>query len=124
MIKSVGLADESVVVREALNSSAITMFRQSPIIGKGLGNFLVNLPATLPSRQIYFLQPVHNMYLLLLSETGIIGFSVACLLFWRARKNIILILVLCIGFLDHYFLTLQQGQLLLTIFFALSLYLG
>ncbi len=139
IVGSFGLQDESVVVRQQLNASATTMFGQSPIIGKGLGNFLVELPKSLSSREIYFLQPVHNIYLLLLSEIGIvgvglIGYLVFSLLNHESRimnneknkkeKFIIhysLFIILLLGFVDHYFLTLQQGQLLLTILLACTI---
>ena len=140
--RSVGLQDESVVVREALNSSAVKMFRQSPIIGKGVNDFLVELPHSLPSRQIYFLQPVHNIYLLVLAETGIVGFVIVTWIVWKAvgselrcmvyepwkkqnrEKFIIhnsLIIILLLGLVDHYPLTLQQGQLMVTILLSLAL---
>jgi len=114
IVSTLGVRDESVVVRQELNNSAITMFRESPIVGKGMGNFLVELPNHLVSRQIYFLQPVHNIFLLILSETGIIGFTLFFLILWRFKKPM-LIIIIFLGFIDHYFLTLQQGQLLLTI---------
>jgi O-antigen ligase len=128
--KTFGFQDESIVVREQLNAAAVAMFRASPLFGTGLGNFLVRLPDYLVSRTVYFLQPVHNIYLLLLSETGIIGCSVFLWVLWKAEKNIFrkfsmyhlsLFTVLVLGLADHYFLTLQQGQLLCTIFLSLSL---
>lgn len=126
--RTVGLGDESVVVRQQLNAAAASMFYASPIIGNGLGNFLVVLPDHLISRQIYFLQPAHNIYLLLLSQTGIIGFVLLLWILWKALSchslcfyRLSLGMILLLGLVDHYFLTLQQGQLLLTIFIALSL---
>ena len=133
--------DESIVVRQQLNAAAVSMFFGSPVIGNGLGNFLVGLPAHLVSRQIYFLQPVHNIYLLLLSEIGIIGFGIfiyliiSCFKNYESgimnnRKNLFLssiiihyslFAILLLGLIDHYFLTLQQGQVLFTIFLSLSL---
>jgi len=131
--------NESVFVRNDLNSSAIKMsienFRLPSsvfrlLIGSGLNNFLVRLPEFTESRQIFFLQPVHNIYLLLLSETGIIGL---CLFVYmiiitvkkRWEKNRIsclvpLVSLLLLGLVDHYPLTLQQGQLLLTLLLAWS----
>ena len=135
---------ESVEVREQLSTSAFTMWKQHPWIGVGLGNFLVTLPDFLPSRQIYFLQPVHAIYLLVLSELGIVGFVAFCVLLWKliergqwavpiflAKKfwgnltiksvyTVAFFSLLIIGFFDHYPLTLQQGQLLFTILLALS----
>jgi len=119
---TLGLQDEAVVVRQQLNAAAISIFHQSPIIGNGLGNFLVQLPDYLVSRTIYFLQPAHNIYLLALAETGIIGFAIFLWVLWKAvSNNKIIIPIVLLGFVDHYFLTLQQGQLLFTIFLSLSL---
>jgi len=130
--------DESIVVREQLGLSAIHIWQSSPILGVGLGNFLVALPRFLPSRTIYFLQPVHNIYLLLLSEVGISGILLICWFVYieirdkrkEIRKNqarfhisyLIPLISLClIGLVDHYPLTLQQGQLMLTLFISLSI---
>lgn len=133
--------DESVSVRGYLNQAAIMMWQGSPLVGVGLGNFLVALPKTLPTRTIYFLQPVHNIYLLLLAETGLVGlFFFAVIIFLivknyelrirnygRNKKSFLLVIrnslfiILLLGLIDHYFLTLQQGQLLFTLFLALSL---
>jgi hypothetical protein len=119
------MSDESVVVRQQLNVSAIHIWKSHPLIGVGLGNFLVVLPDFLPSRVIYFLQPVHNIYLLLLSEIGVIGGIGVIGVIWKIRKRVVcplsLVSVFLLGLVDHYFLTLQQGQLLLTI--IISLYL-
>lgn len=123
---SIGLQDESVVVRSQLNFAAIAQFFRSPLIGVGLGNFLIELPKTLVSRQIYFLQPVHNIYLLILAETGVLGVGLFLWFVWMALRNkamiqVSLISFLLLGFVDHYPATLQQGQLLLTILLSLSL---
>ncbi len=119
----IALNDESVVVREELNTAAVKIWQQSPLVGVGLGNFLVELPKTIPTRTVYFLQPVHNIYLLLLTETGIVGLIFS---FWIIMHNVKkftlpLIILLLLGLVDHYALTLQQGQLLLTLFLALSI---
>ncbi len=117
--------DESFVVRNQLNDAAIQMVLSHPVFGVGLGNFLVELPTYLPTRTIYFLQPVHNIYLLLLSEVGALGVMGIFWILWRIRKHIEFSVALgtiaILGLVDHYFLTLQQGQLLLTIVFTLSL---
>ncbi len=125
-----GFQDESVVVREQLNSAAVLIVTASPVIGSGMGNFLVRLPDFLVSRTIYFLQPVHNIYLLLLSEIGIIGCALFLWVLWKSGKNmfrkfsvyqLLLCMLLVIGLVDHYPLTIQQGQLMFTIFLSLSL---
>ncbi len=117
---------ESLVVRQQLNAAAINMWQQSPLFGVGLGNFLVKLPETLPSRAVYFLQPVHNIYLLVLAETGIVGFLffawVLLKIFMRPFGiwHLAFGIFLAVGLIDHYPLTLQQGQLLFAIFLSLN----
>lgn len=118
-------SSESVVVRQELNTAAVKIWQQSPIVGVGLGNFLVKLPEFLPKKSVYFLQPVHNIYLLILAETGIIGLL---FFFWIIQKGlgvsintIPIILLLLLGLVDHYPLTLQQGQLLLALAIGLAI---
>ncbi len=64
-------------------------------------------------------QPVHNIFLLALAELGI-PLSIATILLWKnwlidfIRSNILIVLAIILtGIFDHYWLTLQQNQLLL-----------
>jgi len=123
---STKLTEESIVQREELISSSFQLFANHPIAGIGFGNFLPSLPSVQKSLSpTLYIQPVHNIFLLVLIETGIIGFSFFVFfliktykyLFINAKTHavffILLTVVLVLGFFDHYFLTLQQGQLLL-----------
>lgn len=131
VVRGMDFSGESVVVRQQLNAAALTLWRQSPIIGVGLGNFLVQLPSVLPVRTIYFLQPVHNVYLMVLSEVGLIGLGIFLWIVYRAVTirtvhvspvfRISLLLLLLLGLVDHYAVTLEQGQLLLTVLLAVNL---
>jgi O-antigen ligase len=120
-----------------LFQSAFTLLSHSPLWGVGFGNFLVaqSLFHSLTSRDIFsFLQPVHSIFLLLLSETGVVGllfFLYFLLIIVKQRilplrhkktlvevywlKLCLVILLVSIGCIDHYFLTLQQGQLLFAV---------
>jgi hypothetical protein len=149
--KTMTLDSESVFVRNELNSAAISMIFPSfnelstinyehIFVGVGLGNFLVELPKYYPHRDIFFLQPIHNIFLLVLSETGVIGFILFCWLISSIYLNkelkiknygitqkfplsIIhysLFIILLLGLVDHYPLTLQQGQLLFTFLVAFA----
>ena len=111
--------------------SSLQMIKAHPVFGVGLNNFLVNLPEFQKTHNsVFSLQPVHNIYLLVLAETGIIGFGAFMWLLFKTyykvksqklkvkssiqnSKVLILSIVLILGLFDHYFLTLQQGQLLL-----------
>jgi len=128
LVQKASERNESLVVRQQLNLAALKIWQQSPLVGVGLGNFLVKLPEALPFRQIYFLQPVHNIYFLILAETGTVGFILFLWLIWWviAKKKpfniyrLPFIIFLLLGLIDHYPLTLQQGQILFAVLLALA----
>lgn len=109
------------------------MFFKNPIFGVGLGNFLPNIVVYDPIfSQKLFIQPVHNVFALILAETGIVGLlfilflCIKLILFFYKNKNFlslfIFLSILFWGQFDHFFLTLQQGELIsvLTISFILA----
>ena len=113
--------------RLALNIVAInTMFLNFPH-GVGAGLFTTIFESVkIYSNGRSFVQPVHNIYLLLITELGITGFILSIFLFGILfaftflsikKKNYINILLACYIFLisniDHLFITQPQG---LTIF--------
>lgn len=118
------------IERGILARATIRMIALYPLFGVGLNNFIGTLPAFLTSAASFSLfQPVHNMYLLVLSETGIVGFLLSGIaLIAILKKSIrapgivpyLLTLLLFLGLFDHYLLTLQQGQLLFTLIASLS----
>jgi len=118
------LTDESVTRRLELLKIAWQLFKTSPIFGIGLGNFIPKMPAL--SDQVYFWQPVHNIFALVGVETGIIGLGVLGWLIYKILQKKSILYTLCFiilvtGLFDHYWLTLQQGRLLLAIIIGLSL---
>lgn len=123
-------SDQSVVQREVLINNSIVMFWQDPILGAGLNNFLVNLPFVQKQHgEVLYIQPVHNIYLLVLSQTGIIGFVLFGYFLIKTYKRIekssnielpvLFFSIFFLGLFDHYFLTLQQGQILFTVILGL-----
>ncbi|MFH2061724.1 MAG: O-antigen ligase family protein [Candidatus Beckwithbacteria bacterium] len=122
--------------RSQLTNISLKMIKDKPIFGVGLNNFTINMESyghvTATTR---FLQPVHNIYLLILSETGLIGFLAFIYLIGselqqvhlRLRRTselvpnlkifwIPLLTLLFLGLFDHYPLTIHQGLLLFFIF--------
>jgi O-antigen ligase len=71
----------------------------------------------------YLKEPVHNIFFLILSEAGIFGCIGISLLFVKAIKKtfrekssylaVVMFFVIVYGSSDHFFLTQQQGRLLL-----------
>lgn len=95
--------------------------------GVGFNHYLV-YQAKFPQKYPYFfLQPVHNIFLLFLTEAGVILTVFFGYIFWQFIKNRLknlmfvfcLLVVLFTGFFDHYWLTLQQNWLLLSVVFGL-----
>lgn len=124
---------ESIVVRQETNDVAIERWRQSPIFGTGLGTSPLYRILREQKARNYSLssQPTHSIYLLVLAETGLIGFGLlAGTVFWAGwrlwRKGKILIFtpllfMLTLGIFDHYWLTLQQGQLMFVLVLSVAL---
>lgn len=112
--------------RLTLLQSSITVFFQHSFFGVGLGNYVVAQNDFVNKYSYFFLQPVHNIFMLLLSETGIIlGGFIFYKLYEFAKLKIrnevfiyCLLAVALTGLFDHYWLTLQQNLLLLPIIFA------
>ena len=88
---------------------SIKMFLKYPLFGVGWNNFLKELPNF---SDIKWIQPVHNIFLLILSQLGIIN----SFLFVKSIRELVkkidwklVFLVSFLGFFDHYFLTLPQN---------------
>ena len=123
--------DEAISYRVQLNKIALEMTRQNPLIGVGLNNFIPQLPHYWSTPEsVRFLQPVHNIFLLVAAETGLVGLLIFLwflILTYRrllhcylATLLIALSAILALGLFDHYWLTLQQTQLLFTIILGLA----
>src|ERR1035437_11088196 len=68
------LLDESLMQRQELMTQSLDMFWKNPILGVGVNNFFNNLVIGISKQNDFLIQPVHNIFLLVLSETGVIGF--------------------------------------------------
>lgn len=125
------LKEESFFQRIEFNKIALQMVKAKPLAGIGLNNFIPQLPYFWSETSFtYWLQPVHNIFLLTAAETGLVGLVIFLwflfLTFKRlfSIKNTPLVIALSIilftGLFDHYWLTLQQTQLLLTVVLGLG----
>jgi len=110
--------------RSNLIIGAKRMIEERPLFGVGLNNFTLLIDTHMPVfSDLRFTQPVHNVFLLLFSEIGILGFVFFVLfIFYISRRlirfrflDILLVSFIQILFLfswDHYFLTQHQTHLL------------
>lgn len=122
---AISSSEQAVGLRAFYNETAFLIIGAHPLSGVGTGNFVWEISQMLDLMSSWLYQPVHNIYLLIASETGLIGL-VAFLMFLflglsriRAGKSaprLGLIIIFCgflfIGLFDHFFWTLQQGQLM------------
>ncbi|MDP3697010.1 MAG: O-antigen ligase family protein [Candidatus Taylorbacteria bacterium] len=118
--------DQSVELRAFYLKEAFKAGEGINLLGVGIGNFVGWLIEQHPYLPYYVYQPVHNIYLLMYSETGILGLSAFIMFLTFLIKDFIkrtrfrkayhlsgLVLLgsfLFIGFFDHFFWTLQQGR--------------
>lgn len=121
----------SISRRWELLRSSWEMFKNSPLLGMGLGHFTINLPDFgIPSGLTLFIQPVHNVFALIASESGIFALFIFLLILVMAlretirRKRFILTISLLqlifLGLFDHYLYTLPQGLFILLLTLGLS----
>jgi len=108
----------SVKRRVFLNSQAINIWLKNILLGTGLNNFIYHLKTKSSSELVRFIQPAHNVILLMIAEMGLLG---ATLIFKTRNwiKNNIpletLFILLPIMSLDHYFLTQWIGGWLIMV---------
>lgn len=124
----ISMQDSAVTERLQYNELAGAEIKRKPILGVGIGQFVSSLKITQKTFPSYFFQPVHNIYLLILAEVGVIGFLLFVLFIssilyaiyvksrFRKPEQIaifsVLFLFLAIGLFDHFLWTLQQGSLM------------
>jgi O-antigen ligase len=120
----------STVTRLALIDFTVNMIRAHPLLGVGIGNFVIEMERTTQPAQT--IEPMHSLPLLVFSELGVgaiiilIGLSsVIFASLQRAHQPLNIIFgaaltgVLVASLFDHYFWTLAPGRLLLGTMFGL-----
>ena len=111
------------------------MAASHPAFGVGIGQFVPDMMAKLKHLPANAYQPVHNIYLLIVSETGFLGVGTFGLFlfftFWQLIRQgglikphafYLLIFVfpfLIVGLFDHFLWTSQQGSLIFWMVLAL-----
>ena len=117
---------ENISGQERLNqvSQTFGLIKKHPPIGIGINNFTVELQKLYPRQPAYAYQPVHNIYLLITAELGLIGlaifiiimFHVICYMLYDSKIFIsaasFLMVTFIIGLFDHYFWTQYVGIIL------------
>jgi O-antigen ligase len=105
--------------RVGLMKASFKIIKENLLTGVGLGRFVANMEDSVPrsGNGILLLQPVHNIFLLIVSEIGLIGFGLFSTLlyfFFKERKCSLrlvigVVSVFIIGMFDHYLFSVPQG---------------
>lgn len=92
------------------------------VFGSGIGNYGLAIKNTFPDKEYYYFQPIHNVFLLVWGEVGIVGLvgfiGLLITLWWRALKVgdmqgiAILICVFILFIFDHWLWSLHAGILI------------
>lgn len=116
------LEAKSIDERKLYWNDAVSMIKDSKMLPAGIGNFTREMELRAPERFFWQWQPVHNVPMLVLAETSIVGFlSFTGLILWLLwmtvkRKNVFGLSILsAIGImmiLDHYLWSLHSGQMI------------
>lgn len=127
------MGEDSWVDRINLVKASFVVIKQNWTLGTGLGNYVKGMEGFFPttSRSMPLLQPVHNIFLLLFAELGVIGFVLYLYLFYQIMRRyykritiyggLIFFSVLVIGMVDHYFASLPQGQIIFFLLISLAI---
>jgi len=115
--------------RIELIKNSIDIIISYPIQGVGLGSYLIEQAKFSSKFYLFFNQPVHNIFLLIISEAGLVigGFLSYQLIRFLTKKHlskeqwILIFVIIFTGLFDHYWITLQQNFLLMGLIIGASL---
>lgn len=126
--------------RTELFLQSILIFFNNPYFGIGLNNFFVHQVDLIKDISPILFQPPHNIFVIALLSLGILGWWVFPAIFLFAIRSLlkesrimnhesrdfsksvlfVLISVIAVGMFDHFFLTLEQGQIILALILGFS----
>lgn len=119
----------SISERKILIEKSFQIISHHPFFGVGLNQFISSPVQSVPMSGIFIFQPVHNVFLLLLSETGIIGVFLLMYVFLRGIISNtlrttsffpVVFSLFLLSLFDHYLFTLQQGELMVVLVVSLA----
>ena len=82
-IEVYGLFAKSFQERKLYMFISERIIADSPILGVGTGQFIVTAEKLFPNLEVWQYQPVHNVFLLIWSEWGIVGLVLFILFLWK-----------------------------------------
>ena len=131
---AISTKEQAVTLRIYYNDIALSTIKEKPILGLGLGNFVLYLLNNYSLKEFWLYQPVHNLYLLIASEIGVVGLIIFLIFIgkillggfkqiFRQHKLFIFyflfFIFLALGLIDHYLWTIQQSRLIFWLVLAI-----
>jgi len=104
------------------------IIKQNPLLGVGMGNYGLAVHGQIDDAQeAWFYQPVHNVYILILAELGIIGILLMAYSLWLiafhgiSKKTLLnagvfFIPIIVIASFDHYLWSLYSGMMISAVY--------
>ncbi|PJA45100.1 hypothetical protein CO174_04665 [Candidatus Uhrbacteria bacterium CG_4_9_14_3_um_filter_50_9] len=113
----------SIEERASQYTSFNDVYFTSTLVGVGPGGYVFALESLDPGHEAWSYQPIHNTFLLLMAEVGMLGFVLAARVIWLLWKQLrlnrrraggvfgtsLLALLFVVGFFDHYLWSLWPG---------------
>lgn len=126
-------SNRSISRRVNFTSASYGLIKENFLFGVGLNNFTVFVDKyNFDSSDIRFSQPVHNIFLLIFSESGVFGFVFLIGFIYFSLKRLVnssyfhvflisVLQIILLGSFDHYLITMHQILLLFWMIFGLGL---
>lgn len=90
------------------------LIKKHPVLGVGIGNYTQAVGELRLGDPLYSYQPVHNVFLLIWAEIGIVGLLLFLgALYWAAKRSKLLLVLFILLLFDHYLWSLPFGVFLL-----------
>lgn len=126
--------------RQELFYQSFQIFVNNLYFGIGINNFFIHQAQLITEISPVIFQPPHNIFVLAFLQLGIFGFWIFPAVFVLAIRSLfaklrttnielkdfyrsvlfVLLGIIIVGMFDHFFLTLEQGQIILAIILGLS----
>ncbi len=139
-ILSVEFLFRGIDFRQELLIQSFTILSSNLYFGIGLSNFFVHQAPLIETISPIIFQPPHNIFVLALLSLGLLGFWIFPYIFYLSHSSLfaklqttkgklkdfhksvlfILLAIIIVGMFDHFFLTLEQGQIMLALILGLS----
>ncbi len=110
--------------RVMLVEAAVALWEKSPLFGVGFNNFLVRLSEVKRNGGVFWLQPVHNIPLLWLVESGLVGtgvFLMGLIKLWNKKYWRFFLVMGITSLIDHYWWSLPQNWWLSSVVLSILL---